>query len=113
MKKKLFSFAIALILGITSAYAQSAQERFNRANNYVRNGQIDQAIAEYDAVIEMQPNDSGVYYNRAYAYFTKDDCGKAIDDFTKSISIMPHASAYYGRGVAYWKNKNPELAIAD
>ena len=113
MKKKLFSFAIALILGITSAYAQSAQERFNRANNYVRNGQIDQAIAEYDAVIEMQPNDSGVYYNRAYAYFTKDDYGKAIDDFTKSISIMPHASAYYGRGVAYWKNKNPELAIAD
>jgi len=106
-------FLLLFGLIMCSLYAESTQDIFSRANTHIEKGELDQAIAEYDKVAVMLPNDSAVYYNRGQAYFRKGDYNKAINDFTKSLAIKPHYSTYYNRGLAHWNNGSPKQAIVD
>jgi len=77
-------------------------------------GKYDDAIADYDKAIALDPNVATAYTNRGVTYGRKGDYDRAIADYTKAIAIdANHANAYYNRGVAYEKQGDKEQAIAE
>ena len=52
-------------------------------------GKYDDAIADYDKAIALDPNDAGAYTNRGVAYGRKGDKDQAIADFRKVLEINP------------------------
>jgi len=62
---------------------------------YGLNGQYDQAIADYNKDIEINPIDAVAYYNRGIAYGLNGQYDQAIADYTKAIELNPRdADAY-------------------
>jgi tetratricopeptide (TPR) repeat protein len=86
----------------------------NRGDSYLKNGNYDQAIAEYTQAIELDPSLSSLYYNRGVAYANKADYDNAISDFSQVIKLNPKdGEAYFERGYNYSMKGDLELAIAD
>jgi tetratricopeptide (TPR) repeat protein len=74
----------------------------------------DKAIADYNKALEIKPDLSDAYHNRARVWEQKGDYDKAIDDYTKAIELNPgDAETYNGRGVAYDSKGDFGAAIAD
>jgi len=71
-------------------------------------------VADYDKLIELDPNNTDTYYKRGDFYYETDEYDKAIADYSKAIQLNPnHADAYYSRGCAYGETAEYEKAIAD
>ena len=72
------------------------------------------AIADFDRVIEINPQHAGAYSNRGLAYYRWNNYKTAIADYDRAIEINPqHAIAHSNRGLAYYKLNNYKTAIAD
>ena len=79
-----------------------AAAHHNRGVAYMHSGELDQAIADYNKVIEFSPNYGDAYYNRGIAYRAKGDTDRAIADYTKAIENNPRdVDAHRNRGDAY------------
>jgi tetratricopeptide (TPR) repeat protein len=77
-------------------------------------GDDEQAIADYDRAIALEPDHARAYHNRGVARFDQGDLEGAIADYTQAIALDPDcASAYYSRGVARHDRGDLEGAIAD
>ena len=81
-------------------------------------GDLDDAIAYYTEIIELDPSHTSVvaqaYYNRGVAYEQKDNYERAIEDFSKAIKLSPDLyEAYHNRGIVYGETGNYERAIKD
>ena len=62
----------------------------------------DNEIAALDAIIAKRPTDPKPYFERASAYFIKEDDRKAISDLDKAISLdLGNAGGYILRGIIY------------
>jgi tetratricopeptide (TPR) repeat protein len=86
----------------------------NRGDNDLKNGNYDQAIAEYTQAIDLDPSLTSFYYNRGLAYGSKKDYDNAISDFSQVIKMNPRdEGAYFERGFVYAMKGSLELAIAD
>lgn len=72
----------------------------NRGNGYQTKGDYYRAIAEYDAAIQLNPNDPIVFSNRGIAYGSEGVIDRAIADFNEAIRLDPKfAEAYAHRGL--------------
>lgn len=77
-------------------------------------GEHDRAIADFDAVIGLDPNHAVAYNNRGYAYNEKGEYGRAIEDLSTAIDLNPdYDTAYNNRGYAYTSKGEYDRAIAD
>ena len=73
----------------------------NRGDAYINVGEYDDAIADYNRVIAIDPNDASAYNNRGVAKGRKGDYDGAIADCSSAIALDPNnAAAYDNRGVA-------------
>jgi tetratricopeptide (TPR) repeat protein len=52
----------------------------NRGNAYTGKGQYDQALADYNKAVEINPKFAPSYSNRGRLYFLKKEYDKAWDD---------------------------------
>ena len=87
---------------------------FNRVDDYERKGEYDLAIADYDEVIRIEPDNEWVYYLRESIYSFKEEFDLAITDFTEVIRIRPYyAKAYQHRADAYAQKGDDISAEAD
>jgi tetratricopeptide (TPR) repeat protein len=79
-------------------------------------GNYDQAIADFDTAIQLDPNDVAAYVHRGIAYYWKSDPVRANADFDKAIQTRPHADDpmddYY-HGMAYYNEARYDPAISD
>jgi tetratricopeptide (TPR) repeat protein/S1-C subfamily serine protease len=72
------------------------------------------AIADFNKVIELKPDDAEAYSNRGVARSHLGDKQGAIADYTKAIELQPDdADAYYNRGVDRYELGDKQKAIAD
>ena len=78
------------------------------------NGKYDNAIADFNEAIRLDPENKWFHNNRGITWKAKEQYDKAIDDFDEAIRIDPKfAAAYNNRGVA-WNGKHRYIkAIAD
>jgi len=81
-----------------------------RGDNYLKQGNYEQAITEYTQAIKLDPTLTSLYYNRGLAYSYKENYDLAIADYSKSIELDPkYADTYNNRCRIYY---NAE-ALAD
>jgi tetratricopeptide (TPR) repeat protein len=75
---------------------------------------INEAIADFNAAIRIDPHLAVAYLRRGHAYREKGDHDRAIADYTEALRINPHdANAYHNRGNAYASKGEYAEAIAD
>ncbi len=89
----------------------------NLGEAYLRKGDYEKAISNYNQALKINPNYRKANYffvNRGTAYHMKGDYEKAIADYQQALRINPKdADAYHNRGTVYLKQGKFEVAIAD
>jgi tetratricopeptide (TPR) repeat protein len=76
--------------------------------------EYDNAIADHDEALRLDPKSDSTYLNRGVAWAAKDVREKAIADFTEAIRLDSKCSvAYFNRGLQWHRTKNYDKAIAD
>ena len=97
------------------AERNDARSYYNRGAAYHKNGDYDNAVADYTQAIEL--NLDGAYYaylGRADACYDKGDYDNAIADYTQAIKLNPnYANTYCKRGVSYHAKGDYDNTIAD
>ena len=109
-------FLVLVMFGYAEAQQESlsAKGYSDRGVSYFKKGQYDQAIADYNRAIEINPKDAKAYNNRGIAYGEKGQYGLSIADFNKVLEISPRdADAYINRGHTYMKSGNKQKACSD
>ena len=72
---------------------------FNRAIAYRAAGKLDLALADYNRVIEISPNNFAAYNNRGNIYMARRDNNRALQNFDQAVKINPkYAIAHNNRG---------------
>ena len=86
----------------------------NRAIAYSLRRGFDQALSDYGAAIQLDPENPLAFYNRGNLHFDRGEHAKAIADYTSAIERDPtFALAYLNRGLAHERTGRNEAATAD
>ena len=81
---------------------------------YLRSGDFDKAIEDYDTLTSLSPDESDAYMWRGCAYYLKGEVNIAIADYDKAIALTPgNALALYKRGLAHARLANSSQADQD
>lgn len=93
---------------------RKARPYINRGLAYQNQGNLQQAMLDYNKAIEIKPDYAEAYNDRGLIYYSRGEFDQAIADYCKAIEIQPrYAKAYYNRGAAYAAKKEYDQAIAD
>jgi len=85
-----------------------------KGQSYREKAQWDEAIAEYNIALEINPKFAMAYNNRGIAYRWKGQYDQAISDHNKAIEINPrYIGAYISRGITYGAKGQLDRAISD
>jgi tetratricopeptide (TPR) repeat protein len=86
---------------------------YNRAQVYAGTGQLEEALADYNAVIEQDPHYSEYYFDRGNLYRRLDRVEEALADYEKAILYSPpYVEAYYNRAGTLSLLKREDEALA-
>ncbi|MGH7800686.1 MAG: tetratricopeptide repeat protein [Thermodesulfobacteriota bacterium] len=92
----------------------NARAYYNRGTFYIREGNLDLAIADFNQSFAFQPDYAKVYYDRGTTYANKGDLDSAIADYNQAIKFEPdYVEAYNNRGSSYYLKGEYGSAIAD
>ncbi len=99
---------------VISKSPNKARPYYNRGFAYYQQGNLVQAIPDFNKAIEINPNYGEVYNIRGAAYRAQGNLTQAISDYNKAIEIDSNfAEAYNNRGNVYYLQGNLTQAIAD
>jgi len=120
MKRLLSAIVAAMLvaslalLGAACSGTSEATEHNNRGVELLNGGKWEEAIAELDMAIELNPSSAKAYSNRGYAHRELEQYEQALADFDKAIELEPdYAGAYLNRGATYFDLEQFEQAVAD
>ena len=89
MKKILIYTALFFMSVVARAAEPTSLERWDAGNKAYIEGNYEQAIEEYSAIIAGGEYSMKLYYNLANAYFKQGEIGKAILYYNKALRIAP------------------------
>lgn len=92
-----------------------AATHVNRGVLRMRRGNIEAAMADFDAATRINPDEPEAYLNRASILLNRDEMSSALSQFDTAITKNTRrpALAYYGRGVANEESGNLRAAYRD
>src|SRR6266487_1693102 len=91
-----YCLSVLIIFLVTAASLSQAQTSrfaaayYNRGNERYKKGDLDGAIADYDAALTFNPRWALAYNMRGSARYGKGDLEGSIADYTTAIEIDPH-----------------------
>ncbi|MCA9248411.1 MAG: tetratricopeptide repeat protein [Planctomycetales bacterium] len=90
-------------------------DTIDRALGYIDDGDYDNAVVEYDRLIEQEPDRDYYYRSRGDTYLAAGRYDYAIRDYDRLVEVggVMTADLYYNRGCAYLAARQYEKAIAD
>ena len=98
--------AVVLLLLLVIAapsFAQTAEGYRQQAIEESRHKSWDEAIANYQKALSLNPNDALTHYDLALALKYKGDPRQAAEEFKKSIELRPKwADPHYGLGAVLY-----------
>jgi tetratricopeptide (TPR) repeat protein len=87
---------------------------YNRGNSYYDQGRYEEALADYDWAIEINPEFASAYSNRGNTYDEQGRTEETLADYDRAIELDPEdAIAYNNRGIIYRKQRRYEEALTD
>lgn len=91
----------ALLTNALTSY-ETLATHVNRGILRLRQGQVDQAVADFDAAIRIDPNQPEAYLNKGAALIRRENAEEALQLFTMALdhNTTRPAVAHYGRAVA-------------
>ena len=113
-RKGRFEQAETVWTQLTEALPDQPAVWSNRGNVRVSQNKIDDAIADYDRAIGLDPLQPDAYLNRGAAYEARGEWQKAIADYNRVLKISPDdPAAYNNRGNAKGGQGDWAAALAD
>ncbi len=107
----LLSVMAALLSGCG---ASEAEERNGAGVVHANRDRLEEAIAEFDGALLLDPEFVLAHHNRGESYLILGESKRAIQDFEEAIRLDPgFAPAYTSRGWAYFALSEYERAIQD
>jgi tetratricopeptide (TPR) repeat protein len=86
----------------------------NRGNALRDRGDLDRAVADFNAAIRLNPMSADSYINRGIAWYRSGNLDRAIADYGEAIRLDPNdAYAYNDRALALRAKGDLDAAIAD
>jgi tetratricopeptide (TPR) repeat protein len=102
------------LAAVKAEQERQAKAAADRGLAYLKNGDNDRAIADYNEAIRLNPNYALAFANRGIAYHNKGDNDRAIIDYNEAIRLNPnYAPAFNNRGNTYRIRGDHDRAIAD
>lgn len=92
MRRKILIFGLIIIilsLFEAQAYTESATALFQKGNESYETGNFDQAIEQYQKIIDLGVKNSKVFYNLGNANFRKNQLGKAVLNYRRALTLDP------------------------
>src|SRR5262245_59250852 len=83
----------------------------NRANNYVRQGELDNAISDYNAALLRDPNLADVYISRGNIFLRKKDYRHALPDLQAAVQMKIKKPERALNSLAWLRATRPEAGI--
>ena len=100
------------LAGHSSALSESAVAHIARGQQYVALGQLDDAIAAFEAALAITPTRAEVHNDLGLAYQGKGDLAAAVASFREALSIQPGLSAaHFNLGRALQLQGQHETAV--
>jgi tetratricopeptide (TPR) repeat protein len=86
----------------------------NRGVALKAKGDLDHALQDYDASLQLDPYAANHYNNRGVIYRIKGDLLRAVEEYGKAIVLKPdYIAAYYNRALAYREMGQFDNALTD
>ncbi len=95
LEEKAYDEAIALADGILGSDEESWKAHYYRGFAYEQLEKLDQALRDYDAVLNIRPWDSGFWRLRGELHLKQSDPRQAQSDFKRSLFYNPRAQQTY------------------
>lgn len=95
LEEKEFDAAIALADGILQSEQESWKAHYYRGFAYERLEKLDEALSDYEAVLQIRPWDSGFWRLRGELYLKQSDPRQARSDYKRSLFYNPRAQQTY------------------
>jgi tetratricopeptide (TPR) repeat protein len=99
-------FKIGVLCGLLALLSwgcteREVRQRFERAEAYRQKGLVDEAIAEYRAILALRPKAVDARNNLGFLYARKGEFDRAIAEYEEALRVKPDfAEAHYNLGVA-------------
>jgi Tfp pilus assembly protein PilF len=99
---------------LTTTDSGEAQAATMRGQALARSGQTDQALAEFDKAIAIDPHDAEALYGRGLIHQGEKQHQLAIEDFSSANGLTPQrAEPLLGRAISYLALDRNKEAAAD
>lgn len=87
----------------------------NRGIFWHMQGELDKALADYNAAIELDSDNPEAFHNRGATWYAKGEWDKALADYSRAIALSPDTCANYysNRAKAYNMKGAYDKAVAD
>jgi tetratricopeptide (TPR) repeat protein len=105
--------AVAHFTKAISIYNQLPNAYLERGNANRVLGEMDAALADYQAAADLNPVLPEAHSGIAVIYIERHDTARALEHLNKSISLHPTVEAFYQRGQILEAQGQHEKAIAD
>lgn len=90
MKTKLIYVFLVFISSLTLAFGQNNTTLFNSANKAYNEGKYQEAITQYESILDSGEYSVSVYYNLANAYYKTNVIGPSVYYFEKALQLSPN-----------------------
>lgn len=105
---------MALFFIVTTAFAETVDEAYDKAEKYLKQGNYDEAITEFNNAFDGTWKDAWTYGDRGNVYLHKGNYDQAISDCNRAIELLPdYGFAYYYRAYAYYYKQEYNKAWSD
>ncbi len=91
LRKFFLLFALFFLLFLGTGFAADNHETsvYQRANVYYEQAKYDEAIKQYNSILESGLESGNLYYNLGNCYFKKGELGKAVLNYEKARRLIP------------------------
>ncbi len=104
-KTKLYTIVLVLLAGLAFAGFQCSSTEMTSAKLYIQQKNYDKALDALQKEVAKNPKSAEGYYYLGYVYGEKDDYGKMIEAFNKSLSISnEYKSQIDDQNKYFWAN---------
>lgn len=110
LEDEAYAEAITLAEGILKSQADSWEAHYYRGFAYERQNKLDEALSDYDAVLQIRPWDSGFWRLRGELVLKQSDPRQARSDFKRSLFYNPRAwQTYTSLANLHKRDVNPAI----